>query len=169
MPRIGVRRDSASRAKHGTGICSKFMVASSSLGSGVNAPDAWAAPVNSLLVRAELRCLCRMIRTALIGEHDLVARLAQPRLVALQAGNDRADIRDVAAAEPKHVRPTCILLLHRSLRGGRARRRLQRPPAQRQSTELNSGTFLSPFEIMLFLSRTRMDAHCFVSDAGMRI
>jgi len=53
-----------------------------------------------------------------VREHDLSARTAQPRFIAAQAGDDFADVRDVAAAKPEDVRLACILL-HRALRESR--------------------------------------------------
>ena len=72
----------------------------------------------SLLAGSKLCCSTVGFVTTLIAEHDLVARFAQPRLVTAQAADDFADIRDVAAAKPKHVGPASVLLLHRALREG---------------------------------------------------
>jgi len=73
-------------------------------------------PVSGLLNLAgtDPRCLLVSVVLGVVEEHDLAAGLTQPRLVAAQASDDLADIRDVAATQPEDVRPACILLLHRA-------------------------------------------------------
>jgi hypothetical protein len=57
-----------------------------------------------------------------IAEHHLTAGSAKARFVAAQAGDDLADVRDVAATQPKHIRATRILLRHGALSKGSATR-----------------------------------------------
>jgi len=72
-------------------------------------------PVPALLIGAGADACRLLIRLVPVSEHDLVASLAQPRLVAAQTGDYRADVRNETAAEPEHIRAAGILLLHRSL------------------------------------------------------
>jgi hypothetical protein len=73
-----------------------------------------------LLIQARVEARTRPINLGVIREHDFMTRLAQLWTVVAQAGDDPVDIRNIAAAQPEHVRPTCISLRHRTLGQSRA-------------------------------------------------
>jgi hypothetical protein len=74
------------------------------------------------------------------SEHGIVRRILRrqpaPRtsLVAAQASDDLADVRSIAAAQPKHVGPTGVLPRHDALREARAA--AQRKNDQRGANDL---------------------------------
>ncbi len=67
-------------------------------------------PSALLLFQARTKARLRSLSLGVIREHDLMTRLAQPRTIVAQTGDDPADIRNVAAAKPKHVRTASVSL-----------------------------------------------------------
>jgi hypothetical protein len=55
-----------------------------------------------------------------LRKHHLVAGFARPGIIAAQARDDLADVGNVAAARPKHIGTTGVLLRPGALREGRA-------------------------------------------------